>query len=127
MKSDDVIGRAKAYEAIVKGEPMPERKISIAEVAETLTQPFTHTVLGQVDDYCAYLVRFAGIYKFHEHNKDEMYVVLEGEIFIDYYNGPSIPVHQGEVLVVRAGERHRSRAEQESLVLMFKAAHLFAE
>ena len=24
MKSDDVVGRAKAYEAIVKGEPMAE-------------------------------------------------------------------------------------------------------
>ena len=24
VKSDDVIGRAKTYEAIVKGEPMPE-------------------------------------------------------------------------------------------------------
>ena len=24
IKSDDVIGRAKAYESIVKGEPMPE-------------------------------------------------------------------------------------------------------
>ena len=24
VKSDDVYGRAKAYEAIVKGEPMPE-------------------------------------------------------------------------------------------------------
>jgi mannose-6-phosphate isomerase-like protein (cupin superfamily) len=56
-----------------------------------------------------------------------MYVVLEGEIFIDYYDGPSMPVRQGEVLVVKAGERHRSRAEDEALVLMFKAAHLFAE
>jgi quercetin dioxygenase-like cupin family protein len=53
--------------------------------------------------------------------------VLEGEIFIDYYDGPSVPVRQGEVLVVRAGERHRSRAEEDSLVLMFKAAYLFAE
>ena len=106
---------------------MPERKTSIAEVAEQLSQPFTHTVLGVVDDYCAYLSRFRGTYKFHEHAKDEMYVVLEGEIFIDYYDGPSIPVRQEEVLVVRAGERHRSRAEEDSLVLMFKAADLFAE
>ena len=106
---------------------MSERKTSIAEAAELLTQPFTHTVLGQVDDYCVYLSRFEGTYKFHEHNKDEMYVVLEGEIFIDYYDGPSVPVRQGEALVVRAGERHRSRAEEESLVLMFKAAYLFAE
>ncbi|MFC2036764.1 cupin domain-containing protein [Chloroflexota bacterium] len=106
---------------------MPERKTSIAEAAELLTQPFTHTVLGQVDDYCAYLSHFIGTWKFHEHAKDEMYTVLEGEIFIDYYDGPSIPVRQGEVLVVRAGERHRSRAEEQSLVLMFKAAYLFAE
>jgi mannose-6-phosphate isomerase-like protein (cupin superfamily) len=106
---------------------MPERKTSIAQVAETLTQPFTHRVLAQVDGYCAYLVRFAGSYKFHDHNKDEMYMVMDGEIFIDYYDGPSVPVREGEVLVVKAGERHRSRAEEEALVLMFKAAHLFAE
>ncbi len=56
-----------------------------------------------------------------------MYVVLEGEIFIDYWDGPSIALYQGETLVVKAGERHRSRAESESLVLIFKAAHLFAE
>ena len=106
---------------------MPERKNRLDDAAELLTRPFTHTVLAQVDDYCAYLSRFLGAYKFHEHEKDEMYLVLEGEIFIDYYDGPSVPVRQGEVLVVRAGERHRSRAEEESLVLMFKAAHLFAE
>jgi mannose-6-phosphate isomerase-like protein (cupin superfamily) len=106
---------------------MPERKTSIREAVELLTQPFTHTVVGQVDDYCAYLSRFDGTYRFHEHAKDEMYVVLEGEVFIDYYDGPSIPVRQGEVLVVKAGERHRSRADAESLVLIFKAAHLFAE
>jgi mannose-6-phosphate isomerase-like protein (cupin superfamily) len=106
---------------------MPERKVSIAELAERLPRPFTHTVVGQVDDYCAYLSRFQGSYRFHEHAKDEMYLVLEGQIFIDYYDGPSIPVRQGESLVVKATERHRSRAEEESLVLMFKAAHLFAE
>ena len=106
---------------------MPEQKLSIAKAASRLTQPFTHTVLGQVEDYCAYLSHFHGVYKFHEHARDEMYVVWQGEIFIDYYDGPSMPVRQGEVLVVKAGERHRSRAEEESLVLMFKAAHLFAE
>jgi len=106
---------------------MPEKTLSIAEAARRLTRPFTHTVLGQVDEYCAYLSRFLGSYKFHEHTKDEMYLVLEGEIWIDYDNGPSVPVRQGEALVVKAGERHRSRAEEEALVLLFKAAHLFAE
>jgi mannose-6-phosphate isomerase-like protein (cupin superfamily) len=106
---------------------MPQKKTRIAEAAELLTKPFTHIAVGQVDQYCAYLSRFAGTYKFHEHAKDELYVVWEGEIFIDYFDGPSVPVRRGETLVVKAGERHRSRAEKEALVLMFKAAHLFAE
>ena len=105
---------------------MPQKQ-SISAIASTLPRYFTHAIVGQVDDYCAYLSRFRGGYKFHEHAKDEMYVVWEGEIFIDYFDGPSVPVRQGEVLVVKAGERHRSRAEEEALVLMFKAAHLFAE
>jgi mannose-6-phosphate isomerase-like protein (cupin superfamily) len=112
---------------VPKEENVPESKSSIAKAAELLTRPFTHTVLAQVDDYCAYLSRFLGTYRFHEHAKDEMYLVLEGEIFIDYYDGPSVPVREGEALVVRAGERHRSRAEEEALVLMFKATRLFAE
>ena len=106
---------------------MPEKKTSVAQAAALLTQPFTHTVLAQVDDYCAYLSRFLGSYKFHQHLNDELYMVLEGEVLIDYFDGPSVPVRKGEALVVRAGERHRSRAEKEALVLMFKAVDLFAE
>jgi len=106
---------------------MPARKVSIAEAATKLTKPFTHTVVGQVDNYCAYLSRFQGSYKFHEHAKDEMYIVLEGEIYIDYADGSSVRLGEGDTLVVKAHESHRSRSEKGALVLMFKAAHLFAE
>lgn len=106
---------------------MPERKVSIAEAAAGLTQAFTHIPLGYVDEYCAYLSRFEGAYRFHEHVRDELYLVVEGEIFIDYFDGSSVLVREGEVTVVKAGERHRSRAERKALVVMFKAAHLFAE
>ena len=84
-------------------------------------------MVGQVDDYCAYLSRFQGAYKFHEHAKDEMYIVLEGEIHIDYADGSSVRLGEGDTLVVKAHENHRSRSEKGALVLMFKAAHLFAE
>jgi mannose-6-phosphate isomerase-like protein (cupin superfamily) len=108
-----------------------ERKHSISEVAARLEGPFKHFVVGRVDDYCAYLVRIEGHYLFHQHPKDEMYLVLEGEMAVDY--GPpgedrnSVTLSEGESLVVRAGERHRSRSERGALVLMFKAYDLFAE
>jgi mannose-6-phosphate isomerase-like protein (cupin superfamily) len=108
-----------------------EKKHSISEVAARLESPFKHLVVGQVDDYCAYLVRIEGRYLFHQHPKDEMYLVLEGEITIDYGpaggDGTSVTLRRGEALVVRAGERHRSRSETGALVLMFKAQDLFAE
>ena len=104
-----------------------EKKQRITDVASQLTEPFKHIVVGQVDDYCAYLTRIEGTYLFHQHAKDEMYLVLEGEIRVDYDDGPSVTVGQGESLVVQAGEKHRSRSEQEALVLMFKAREMFAE
>jgi mannose-6-phosphate isomerase-like protein (cupin superfamily) len=56
-----------------------------------------------------------------------MYLVLEGEIYLDYADGSSVAVRAGESVVVKAYENHRSRAEKEALVLMFKAKDLFAE
>ena len=106
---------------------MAEAKTVLTEVASRLTEPFKHLVVGQVDDYCAYLTRIEGTYLFHQHARDEMYLVLEGEIGVDYADGTSVTVGQGESLVVRAGEKHRSRSEQGALVLMFKARDLFAE
>jgi mannose-6-phosphate isomerase-like protein (cupin superfamily) len=106
-------------------------KHSIAEVAARLDDPFKHVVVGQVDDYCAYLVRIEGNYLFHQHPKDEMYLVFEGEMAVDYGSKgadlTSVTLSEGETLVVRAGERHRSRSERGALVLMFKAQDLFAE
>ncbi len=104
-----------------------EKKQRIADVASQLTEPFKHIVVGQVDDYCAYLTRIEGTYLFHQHVKDEMYLVLEGEIGVDYDDGSSVTVGQGESLVVRGGEKHRSRSEQGALVLIFKAREMFAE
>lgn len=102
-------------------------KVNIGQAAGQLADPFKHLVVGQVDDYCAYLVRIVGTYLFHQHPKDEMYLVLEGEMAIDYDDGASVTLGQMESLAVRAREKHRSRSEQGALVLMFKARDLFAE
>ena len=106
---------------------MPEQPLSIANAAAKLTKPFTHTVLGQVDNYCAYLSRFQGSYMQHQHARDEMYVILEGAVDIDYDDGSTVHLLEGDSLVVRADQVHRSRSEGGALVLMFKALDLFAE
>ena len=106
---------------------MPQKIVSVEEATAKIPQPWIHTVVGQVDEYCAYLCRFQGAYRFHQHGKDEMYLVLEGEAFVEYQGGPKLSLKTGDTLVVKAGEMHRSGAKDEALVLMFKARDLFAE
>jgi hypothetical protein len=49
---------------------MPQKIVSISQAQAKLTRPWVHTVVGQVDEYCAYLCRFRGTYQFHQHTKD---------------------------------------------------------
>ena len=104
-----------------------DKKVNVREISPTLKQPFTRHVLADVDDYRAYISRFEGTYVYHKHPKDELYMVLEGEIFIDFPDGTSLQLKEGDVWVAKANQVHRSRSERSSLVLMFKAKSLSSE
>jgi mannose-6-phosphate isomerase-like protein (cupin superfamily) len=105
---------------------MPERA-NILQVAGKLEGYYTHLILGDVDAYSVYVSRFKGNYILHEHDKDEMYVVLEGEASIEFADGHGVTLKANDTLVIRAGVKHRSTSEQGALVLMFKYSGMFAE
>ena len=97
-----------------------EEKQNIDELVAQATEPFRRKVVGQVDDYCAFIVRIEGAYLFHQHPKDELYLVLEGELALDYADGASVTLKKGDSVVARAGQRHRSRSDEGATVLIFK-------
>jgi len=97
-----------------------QHKHNMAEMATQLTKPFQSRAIEQVDDYSAILTRVEGSYIFHQHPRDEMYLVLEGEIMMDYPDGSSITLKQGESIVAQSGEKHRSRSDDGALVLIFR-------
>ena len=97
-----------------------QHKHNMAEMATQLTKPYQMLVVEQVDDYSAILTRVEGSYIFHQHPRDEMYLVLEGEIVMDYPDGGSITLKQGESIVAQSGEKHRSRSADGALVLIFR-------
>jgi mannose-6-phosphate isomerase-like protein (cupin superfamily) len=102
-------------------------KTSVQEVAARLEGYFTHLPLGVIDDHSAYLSRFKGMYIMHKHDKDEMYLVLEGEAVIEFADGSNIILQPQDALVVPAGTEHRSGSDKGALVLMFKHSGMFAE
>jgi len=108
-------------------ENIMEPKHNINEMISRLTRSFERMMVGQVDDYCAFLVRIEGAYLFHEHPKDEMYLVLDGELAVDYDGGRTVILKKGDTLVARAGEMHRSRSDKGAVALIFKAMDILSD
>ena len=99
---------------------------SIDELAAMLTEPYRHLELGQVNDHAVYLVRFKGSYPSHRHTKDEMYLVLEGEIRLEFLNQPALALKKNDSTVVRAYTTHSPSSDGGALVLMIKLKEMFA-
>jgi mannose-6-phosphate isomerase-like protein (cupin superfamily) len=95
-------------------------KHSISELAALITLPFAYLDLGNVNDHVVSVMRIEGRYQLHSHTKDEMYIVLEGEIIINYKKGTPLTVAKGESTVVKAYMEHSSGSENGALVLIIK-------
>jgi mannose-6-phosphate isomerase-like protein (cupin superfamily) len=99
--------------------------MSIDELAAVLTSPYTHLELGQVNDHAAYVMHFKDEYPFHRHTKDELYLVLDGEISIRFRNTPAVTLRKNECAVVRAYTTHSPCSADGALVLMIKPKEMF--
>ena len=97
-----------------------EEKQNIYELASHLDESFKRVMVGQVDNYVVFLVRIDGSYLFHQHPRDEMYLVLEGELVVDYDDGGSVVLKKGDCWTAQAGVKHRSRSEEGAVALIFK-------
>ena len=95
-------------------------KQNVYELASRLNESFRRVMVGRVDNYVAFVVRIDGSYLFHQHPRDEMYLVLEGELVVDYDDGSSVVLRKGDCWTAEAGVRHRSRSEEGAVALIFK-------
>jgi mannose-6-phosphate isomerase-like protein (cupin superfamily) len=101
--------------------------VSLNELATALTGPYRHFEVGQVNDHAAYLLQFQGESQWHRHTQDELYIVLEGVVQIEFRNQPTVTLKQHDTLVVRSYTTHNSFSEAGALVLMFKPKEMFDE
>jgi mannose-6-phosphate isomerase-like protein (cupin superfamily) len=97
-----------------------EDKQNVYELASHLDESFKRVMVGQVDNYVAFLVRIEGSYLFHQHPRDEMYLVLEGELWVEYGDGSNVVLKKGDCWTAEAGVRHRSGSEEGAVALIIK-------
>jgi mannose-6-phosphate isomerase-like protein (cupin superfamily) len=93
-------------------------------LADKLAQFSTHWdphVVANYNDNDIMVVKFQGEYPFHKHDTtDDFFLVLEGEVTMEYDAHESVTFSAGELVVVPAGVVHRPRAEHEVKVLLIE-------
>lgn len=90
----------------------PLKVIDLLTEAHAMTGPSANIVLSQVNQHCLRLAVLEGDYPWHYHShSDELFWVLEGHLFIDFPDGPTLRVDPGQVVTVPAGMVHRTRTD----------------
>jgi mannose-6-phosphate isomerase-like protein (cupin superfamily) len=76
-----------------------------------VTDAYRNQVLFDINDGCMRLSVFEGEYRWHHHpDSDELFLVVAGELQIDFEDGSQVTLTQWQCLVVPAGTVHRTRA-----------------
>jgi mannose-6-phosphate isomerase-like protein (cupin superfamily) len=99
---------------------MPYKAINFAQKLRLLDEHWQPRVVAEMNDYQFKLVKLQGDFIWHDHKEtDETFIVLEGELRIDFRDG-AVRVAAGEMFVVPRGVEHKPYAENEVKLLLIE-------
>ena len=97
------------------------QKINLAEKLSMFDSHWDPKVIARYNDNDVMVVKFAGEFPFHHHDTtDDFFLVIEGEVTMDYADALSVTFGPGELVVVPKGVTHRPRAKTEAKVLLIE-------
>ena len=89
-----------------------------------ITKEFKKTqkfVVSNVNNHCLRIAVFTGEYDWHYHsNSDELFMVLEGELLIDFQDKDTAVLKPNDSILIPAGTIHRTRAFKRTVNLCFE-------
>jgi mannose-6-phosphate isomerase-like protein (cupin superfamily) len=98
----------------------PFRAINLAEKAGLITEQWSPRVVAELNDYQFKVVRIEGDFIWHDHPEtDEAFLVLEGELRIDFRDG-AVLLRPGELFVVPKGVEHKPFAAREVRLMLIE-------
>ncbi|MEM7241999.1 MAG: cupin domain-containing protein [Pseudomonadota bacterium] len=96
-------------------------KINLREKLALFDSHWDPHVIHSYNGNDVMVVKFKGEFDFHKHdNTDDFFLVLEGEVTIDYEGFPSVTFGEGEIVIIPKGVVHKPRAEKEAKLLLIQ-------
>jgi mannose-6-phosphate isomerase-like protein (cupin superfamily) len=99
---------------------MTYQSINFRQKFRLFDEQWQPKVVAEMNDYQFKVVKLQGDFIWHDHkDTDETFIVIEGELRIDFRNG-AVTIAAGEMFVVPKGVEHKPCAEREVKLLLIE-------
>jgi len=96
--------------------------INIMQKFSLFEKLWTPHIIGELNGQYVKLCKLNGEFVFHSHeHEDELFMVFKGTLLMDFRDGRTVEVKEGEILIVPKGVEHRPRTNGELVLnLLFE-------
>jgi mannose-6-phosphate isomerase-like protein (cupin superfamily) len=102
------------------GSEMGYEAINFRNKLGLFAEQWQPKVIAEMNDYQFKIVKLEGDFVWHDHkDTDETFIVLEGDLRIDFRDG-AVRIAAGEMFVVPKGVEHKPYAEREVKLLLIE-------
>lgn len=94
-------------------------KINLLDLVSDINE-YKNFIVSEMNDHVLRIAVIDGEFHWHEHDTDELFMVIEGELLIDLKNEKTIQLLPGEIFNVPAYTQHRTRSNGRTVNLCFE-------
>ena len=96
--------------------------INIMNKFSLFNEEWTPKIIGELNGQYVKICKLKNDFVWHKHeNEDELFMVFKGTLLIDFKDGKTVEVKEGEILIIPKGVEHRPHTNGEIVLnLLFE-------
>ena len=88
--------------------------INLMDKFSLFTKQWTPQIIGELNGQYVKICKLKDDFVWHSHeNEDELFMVFKGTLLMDFRDGSTVKVKEGEILIVPKGVEHRPHTNGE--------------
>ena len=97
--------------------------MNLTALGDGLRKRHQHLLVARVNDHVLKIAVNEDPFPWHNHpNSDELFIVVEGELTVEFDDGSSVTLEPDDTLVVPQGRFHRTRPRGRTVNLLVERA-----